>query len=70
MASAGSSKARICVHSNQLRLLSKLNDERHTVDSLSVDNMESQVITVEHNRNDMNNCSQETSFLLLNYQFF
>ena len=61
----------MCVHSDQLKFLSKLNNERQKADSLSVDNMkESQVTSVEQNRDDMNNCSQETPFLLSNYQIF
>jgi len=31
---------------------------------------ESQVTAVGKNRGDMNNCSQETSFLLCNHQIF
>jgi len=60
---AVSSKARKYVYSDQLRFLSKLINERKTADSLSADNMEeSQVTTVEQNRDDMNNFSQETPF--------
>ena len=54
----GSSRAIKDVYSDQLRLLSKLIDERQTADSLSVDNMEeSQVTAAEQNRDDMNNLS-------------
>jgi hypothetical protein len=46
-------------------------NERQTADSLSVDTMEeSQVSTVEQNRVDMNNFSQETPFVLFNHQIF
>ena len=63
MSGAGSSKARKYVYSDQLRLLSKLIDERQIANSLSVDNMEkSQVTTAEQNRHDMNNFSQETPY--------
>jgi len=31
---------------------------------------ESQVTAVDQNRDDMNNCSQETSFVLRNHQIF
>ena len=58
-----SSKARKCVYSGLLRFLSKLINERQTADSLSVDKMEgSQDTTAEHNRDDMNNFSQETPY--------
>jgi hypothetical protein len=68
---AGASKAKKYVHSDKLKFLSKLINERQTADSLSVDNMEeSQDTTVEQNRDDMNNFSQETPFLLRNLQFF
>ena len=57
--------------SDQLRFLRKLIDERQTADSLSVDNMEdSQVPTAEQNRDDVNNFSQETPFLLFNHKIF
>jgi len=47
------------VYSDQLKLLSKLIDERQRADSLSVDNTEeSQVTTTEQNRDDMNNFFQ------------
>jgi len=66
-----SSKGRKYVYSHQLRLRSKLISERETADILSVDNMEeSQVTTVEQNRVDMNNFSQETPFLLFNHKIF
>jgi hypothetical protein len=46
-------------------------NERPKADSLSVDNTEeSEVTTVEQNRDDVNNFSQETSFLLCNHQSF
>ena len=49
------------MYSDQLRLLSKLIDERQTADSLSVDNMEeSQVTAAEQNKDDMNNFFQES----------
>jgi len=49
------------VHSDQLRFLSKLINERQTADSLSADNMEkTQITTTEQNRDDMNYFSQET----------
>jgi hypothetical protein len=55
----------------QLRFLSKPTIESQTADSLSLDNMkESQITAVEKNRDDMNNCSQETSFLLSYYHIF
>jgi phenylalanyl-tRNA synthetase alpha subunit len=58
--SAGSSKARKYVYSDQLTFLSKLMDERQTADSVSVDIMEeSQVTTDERNGDDLN-FSQET----------
>jgi len=66
-----SSKARKYVYSDQLRFPSKLINERQTADSLSVDNMEeSQVTTVEQNKVDLNNFSQETPSLLFNQQIF
>ena len=49
------------MYSDQLRLLSKLIDERQAAHSLSVVNMEeSEVTTSEQNRDDMNNFFQET----------
>jgi len=59
----GSSKATKHVYSDLLRFLSKLINGRQTDDSLSVDKMDgSQVTTAEHNRDDMNNFSQETPY--------
>ena len=58
---AGSSKARKCVCSDQLRFLSKLVDRKQTAGSLSVENMEeTQFTTAEQDRDDINNFSQET----------
>jgi hypothetical protein len=68
---AGSSKARKYVYSDKLKFLSKPINERQTPDSLSVDNMEeSQDTTVEQNRDDMNNFSQKTPFLVCNHHIF
>ena len=55
------------MYSDQLRFLSKLVNERQTAYSLLV---ESQGTTAERNRDDVNNFSQETPFLLFNRQFF
>ena len=69
--SVGSSKVRKYVYSDQLRFLSKVVNERQTADSLSVDNMEeSQLTTVERNKDAMNNLSQEIPFLYLIIKFF
>ena len=59
------------MYSEQLRFVSKLVIERQIADSLSVDNKEeSQIITVEQNNDDTNNCPPETPFLLFNHQNF
>jgi len=51
------------VYSDLLSFLSKLINEKQTVDSLLVDKMEgSQVTTPEQNRDDINNFSQETPY--------
>ena len=55
------------MYSDQLRFLSKLVNERQTANSLSV---KSQGTIVEWNRDDVNNFSQETPFLLFNNQIF
>jgi hypothetical protein len=60
---ARSSKPRQYVYSYQRRVISKLVSERQTAENLLVDNIEeSQVTSVEKNRDYMNNFSQETPF--------
>ena len=50
------------MYSDQLRFLLKLINERQTADSFLVDNIEgSQITTADHNRDETNNFSKETS---------
>ena len=52
------------MYSDHFTFLSKLINERQTADSISVDNMEeSQVTTVEQNRDDTNYFCHETPVL-------